>query len=416
MNTKPKLVNTQYSIVFCFVVLLFMLWGVAITMGDVLNKHFQNVLHISKSSSGFVQLSIFGAYAVMGIPAGVFMRKFGYKSGILLGLSLYAAGAFLFAPAANLASFSLFRVALFVLACGLATLETVAHPLVAALGDEQTSDQRMNLAQAFNSLGGIIGPLLGSYFILRGDQEHVSDLISVKNLYLSIGLLIAAIALVFSFLKIEIGYNPQNHSKKAHSISLKKHLANSLFRRKHLVFAVIAQFFNVAAQGGTWAYFINYGREVMQFSDATSANYFAFSIFLMMIGRFFGTFIMRFVRPPLLLAVFAAANIVMCLLVAQAAGWLSFAALLMINFFFSIMFPTIFSLGLKDLGPQKQQASSYIVMGVVGGAVFPPLMGLIANRNVAQAYYLPIICYLVIVTFAISYSAKTSPKPILQNE
>ncbi|RYE20638.1 MAG: L-fucose:H+ symporter permease, partial [Sphingobacteriaceae bacterium] len=400
MNTKPELISRQYTVVFVFVVLLFMLWGVAITMGDVLNKHFQNVLHISKSASGLVQLSIFGAYAVMGIPAGMFMRKFGYKNGVLLGLGLYAAGAFLFVPAANQVSFNLFRIALFVLACGLATLETVAHPLVAALGDEQTSDQRMNLAQAFNSLGGIVGPLLGSYFILRGDLKDVSDLVSVKNLYLSIGILISVIAFVFSFLRIEVDC-AENIIAEDYLINPKNRPENkSLFRRKHFVFAVIAQFFNVAAQGGTWAYFINYGHEIMHFTDATSANYFALSIFMMMLGRFAGSFLMRFVKPQVLLAVFAMANVVMCVLVAQANGWLSFTSLLLINFFFSIMYPTIFSLGLKDLGAQKQQASSYIVMGVVGGAVFPPLMGLIANQNVAQAYYLPIICYLVIATFA----------------
>jgi len=378
-----------------------MLWGIAITMGDVLNKHFQNVLHISKSSSGLVQLSIFGAYAVMGIPAGFYMRKFGYKSGVLLGLGLYAAGAFLFVPASNQASFGIFRIALFVLACGLATLETVAHPLIAALGNEKTSDQRMNLAQAFNSLGGIIGPLLGSYFILSNNYNN--DLISVKYLYLIIGLVITAIAVLFSFLKIKI------HQQNSYSSSDTNHLSpltdKNLFKHKHFIFAVVAQFFNVAAQGGTWAYFINYGHEVMHFSDAISANYFAFSIFLMMIGRFFGTIIMRFIKPQTLLAFFAIANIIMCVLVAQADGWLSFVALLMINFFFSIMFPTIFSLGLKELGTKAQQGSSYIVMGVVGGAVFPPLMGLIANQNVAQAYYLPIICYVVIFTFAISYSA-----------
>ena len=417
MNAKPALISRQYLVVFVFVVLLFMLWGVAITMGDVLNKHFQNVLHISKSSSGLVQLSIFGAYAVMGIPAGQFMRKFGYKNGILLGLILYAAGAFLFVPASNQASFGFFRIALFVLACGLATLETVAHPLVAALGDERTSDQRMNLAQAFNSLGGVIGPLIGSYFILRSDQEHAQDLIGVKNLYLVIGMVIAFIAILFSLLKIDINKKPDNlTSDESYALTAPVHISKNLFRRKHFVFAVVAQFFNVAAQGGTWAYFINYGHEVMHFSDAKSANFFALSILMMMVGRFAGTYIMKYIKPEKLLAIFAAANIVACLFVAQADGWLSFTALLLINFFFSIMFPTIFSLGLKDLGQKKQQASSFIVMGVVGGAVFPPLMGLIANQSVARAYYLPIICYIVIFTFAVSYSSiRTETKMALQH-
>src|SRR5688572_17034794 len=162
---KVKFTEKKYVVTLIFVTSLFMLWGIAITMGDTLNKHFQNVLNVSKSQSGLVQFSIFGAYAVMAIPAGIFMKRFGYKRGVLLGLALYAFGAFLFVPAANNESFSFFRVALFILACGLATLETVAHPFVASLGDQRTSDQRINFAQAFNGLGAVIGPFLGGFFI-----------------------------------------------------------------------------------------------------------------------------------------------------------------------------------------------------------------------------------------------------------
>lgn len=402
MEGKPVFVERRNVVVFVFVVSLFMLWGIAITMGDVLNKHFQNVLHISKSSSGLIQLSIFGAYAVMGIPAGLFMRRFGYKYAVILGLALYASGAFLFIPASNEASFSFFRGALFILACGLATLEAVAHPFVAALGDERTSDQRMNFAQAFNSLGGIIGPLLGSFFFFSG--ADASDLTAVKQLYTIIGVVIASIAIAFAFLKVNIS-SPAG--PKADDSSTGK----KLVQQRHFIFAVIAQLFNVAAQGGTWAYFINYGREVMHLSDARSAHFFSLSIFLMMIGRFAGTFLMRYIRPARLLAIFASANILMCLIAAQAYGWISFSALIMINFFFSIMFPTIFSLGIKDLGSDRQQASSFIVMGVVGGAIFPPIMGLVANTSVSQAYYLPIICYAVIAAFGLAYRYLKSASP-----
>ena len=403
MESKSVFVDKRNMIVFVFVVSLFMLWGVAITMGDVLNKHFQNVLHISKSSSGLIQLSIFGAYAVMGVPAGLFMRRFGYKYGVILGLSLYAFGAFLFAPASDAASFPFFRIALFILACGLATLETVAHPFIAALGDQRTSDQRMNFAQAFNSLGGVVGPLLASYFFFQSEQKQISDLTSVKQLYVMIGIVIAAIAVAFSFLKVNISTGQQTISTDSYAVAGARGVKKKLIHQKHFVFAVIAQFFNVAAQGGTWAYFINYGHDVMHYSDATAANYFSLSIFLMMIGRFAGTVLMRYIRPNILLSIFALANIVMCILVAQAAGWVSFTALILINFFFSIMFPTIFSLGIKDLGKDTQQASSFIVMGVVGGAIFPPLMGIIANDSVPHAYYLPIICYAVICAFGLSY-------------
>jgi len=390
MSVRPNFTERKYLTIFLFVTSLFLCWGVALTLGDVLNRHFQHVLHISKSRSGLVQLSLFGAYAVMGIPAGIFMKRFGYKRGILLGLLLYASGAFLFIPAAEAVSFNYFRLALFVLACGLATLETVAHPLIASLGDQRTSDQRINFAQSFNGLGGVIGPALGSYIILK----ESNDLLAVRDLYMVIGGVIATLAVVFLFIRIpKLQYATHEDLGEA----------KPLIRQKHFVFAAIAQFFNTAAQGGTWAYFINYGHDVMGLSDEKAGYFFSLSMILLMIGRFVGTGLMRIIAPYKLLAMFAGMNIVMCVIVAQQWGWVSFVALLMINFFFSIMFPTIFSLGLKNLGKHTQQASSFIVMGVVGGGIFPPLMGLIANHNVAAAYYLPIICYIVILLFGYNY-------------
>ncbi|HYG37929.1 MAG TPA: sugar MFS transporter [Cytophagales bacterium] len=400
MTDKPLFTEKKYLVILIFVTSLFMLWGIAMTMGDVLNKHFQNVLSVSKSQSGLVQFSIFGAYAVMGIPAGLFMKRFGYKKGVLLGLILYAFGAFLFVPASNAESFSFFRFALFILACGLATLEAVAHPFVASLGDQRTSDQRINFAQAFNGLGAVIGPLLGGYFILRAGQGN--DLESVKMLYIIIGAVITAIAIAFSFVKVPALTDPHAVDPNTYEVGtdpeeLKE--SKGLFQHKHFVWAVVAQFFNVAAQGGTWAYFINYGHEKMGLPDDQASYYFSLSMVMMMLGRFAGTFLMKFIAPNKLLYIYALANIVMCIIVAQSWGWTSFIALIMINFFFSIMFPTIFSLGLKDLGRHTQQASSFIVMGVVGGALFPPLMGLVADKDIASAYYLPIICYAVIFLF-----------------
>jgi len=395
VTMKPSFTERKYIPTLIFVTSLFMLWGIAMTMGDVLNRHFQKVLHISKAESGLVQFSIFGAYAVMGIPAGLFMKRFGYKNGVLLGLFLYAAGAFLFIPSANSESFLFFRMALFILACGLATLETVAHPFVASLGDQQTSDQRINFAQSFNGLGAVLGPVIGGYFILRGGQEHSNDLLSVKALYIVIGSVIAIIGVSFSFLKVPAFQDAHGPSTDTDQTAH----AGSLFKQKHFVWAVVAQFFNVAAQGGTWAFFINYGHEKMGLADERASYFFAVSTAMMMVGRFVGTYLMRFIAPNKLLAICAAANVVLCVIIAQSWGIPSFIALIMLNFFFSIMYPTIFSLGLKNLGARTQQASSFIVMGVVGGAVFPPLMGMIADKNVASAYYLPIICYAVIFLF-----------------
>jgi FHS family L-fucose permease-like MFS transporter len=407
MDKKPAFTEPKYRMILFFVTALFMLWGIAITLGDVLNRHFQKVLYISKSHSGLVQLSIFGAYAVMGIPAGLFMKKFGYKKGILLGLFLYSAGAFLFVPAADAESFDFFRIALFILACGLATLETVAHPFVAALGDQRTSDQRINFSQAFNGLGGVIGPAIGSYFIFREGQIHSNDLIAVKYLYVVIGLVIALIGILFLFVKVPHLTHAHHEAIDYESTAGAEKVEKKLIHQKHFVFAVIAQFFNVAAQGGTWAYFINYGHEVMHLTDEKAGYFFSLSMIMLMIGRFTGTFLMRYIAPYKLLAIFALANILMCLIVAQGAGWVSFTALLFINFFFSIMFPTIFSLGLKNLGGKTQQGSSFIVMSIIGGGLFPPLMGLIANRDIADAYYLPIICYMVIFMFGFWYPRLT---------
>ncbi|QDK79018.1 L-fucose:H+ symporter permease [Spirosoma sp. KCTC 42546] len=401
-STPATFTDSKYLVTLVFVTSLFMFWGIAITMGDVLNKHFQHVLSLTKTQSAFVQFAIFGAYFVMGIPAGLFMKRFGYKNGVLLGLSLFAIGAFLFVPAAAAVSFTYFGIALFILGCGLSTLETVAHPFVASLGDQRTSDQRINFAQAFNALGAIIGPAIGSYFLLRNNTEGSTDLTSVKTLYIAIGSVITTIAILFSFVKVPALTDPHGATNpEAANVDVEP--GKTLFQHTHFVWAVIAQTFNVAAQGGTWAFFINYGHEKMGFSDATAGNYMVLFMGLMLAGRFVGTFLMRFIAPHTLLAIFAAANILMCLIITQSFGWPSFIALLMLNFFFSIMFPTIFSLGLKNLGAHTQQAASFISMGVAGGAVFPFLMGMAAEHDVANAYYLPIICYTVIFLFGAKF-------------
>ena len=427
----PPFTERRYILTLCFVVSLFMLWGVGVTMGDILNKHFQEVLHVSKADSALVQLSIFGAYFVMGLPAGWFMKKFGYQKGVLLGLGLYALGAFLFVPATNAASFGYLRVALFVLACGLATLEAVAHPFLDGLGDPHSSDRRINFAHAINGIGAVSGPLIGGYFVLRGSHA-AGDLTSVKVLYLAIGVVVASIGLAFAFVRVpplNAEHTPGTATSETGEAPTDLAADKSLFQHRHFVWACVAQLFNTAAQGGTWAYFINYGTEYMALkpgpaiqgfwqvgtlfsrtvglgpglpllTNDVAAYFFSFSLVGMMLGRFLGTYLMQFIAPNRLLAAVAVANIGMCLVVAQHWGWVSFGALILLNFFFSIMFPTIYSLGLKDLGRHKQLASSFIVMGVVGAALFPRfVMGPVANASVAHAYYLPIICYLVVFYF-----------------
>lgn len=405
MQQKATFTDRKFLVTLVFVTSLFMFWGIAITMADVLNKHFQHTMSLSKSQSAFVQFAVFGAYAVMGIPAGLFMKRFGYKKGVLLGLALFATGAFLFVPAANISSFAFFGIALFVVGCGLSTLETVAHPFVASLGDQRTSDQRINFAQSFNAVGAMLGPAIGSYFLLRNNVAGSTDLTSVKILYGVIGTVILLVAVSFSFVKVPPTTDPHAVTEAdADAINVDVAPEKRLFDHKHFVWAVVAQFFNVAAQAGTWAFFINYAHEKMGFSDAEAGNYMVLFMGMMLAGRFIGTFLMRIIPPNKLLAIFALGNIILCVIVAQSFGLVSFIALLMINFFFSIMFPTIFSLGLKNLGARTQQAASFLSMGVVGGAFFPFIMGAVADKyGISNAYYTPIICYIVIFLFAYKF-------------
>jgi len=381
------------------------MWGLLHSMSDVLNKHFQNVLQLSRSQSGLIQFSVFGAYFIMSVPAGYFLKRYGYKPGVILGLSLFAIGTFLFVPAANAGSFTYFRIALFILGCGMATLETVAHPFAAALGDQRTSDQRVNFAQLFNAVGAILGPQVGVYFLFHGATSSSADLTSVKSLYVGIGFVIFAIALIFMLIRIPALNDPHviGTQDDPEAVNIDIAPEKKLYEHRHFVWAVAAQFFNVAAQGGTWAYFINYGHDVLKLSNEAAVSYMSGFMAMMAIGRAVGTLLMRFIAPNRLLATFAMGSITMCVIVAQGWGWASYCALFMINFFFSIKFPTIFSLGIKNLGKQTEQASSFISMGVVGGAFFPLLMGQIADHDVAKAYYLPIICYAVIFLFAAKF-------------
>jgi FHS family L-fucose permease-like MFS transporter len=383
----------SYLIPFILVTSLFFLWGLAYGLLDVLNKHFQEVLNITKTRSTLLQLAYFGAYFLMALPAGIFMNKYGYKRGIILGLLLYAVGAFLFYPSAHYANFNAFLLALFVLASGLTCLETAANPYVTVLGSRETSEFRLNLSQCFNGVGSFLGPIIGGALFFGGSEAGSSDLGFVQLTYIVIGAVVLLIA--FFFYRTTL---PEIKEVTADPASVAATTEKPLFAYGHFVWGVIAQFFYVAAQVGVGALFINYVTEYWQGTSSEKASYLlAVSLALFTAGRFVGTAIMRTVAPNKLLALYAVINMILCAFVMAGKGAPSVYALMAVFFFMSIMFPTIFALGVKDLGAHTKKGGAFIIMSIVGGAIVPYLMGTIADKqSTSFAYIVPLICFAVV--------------------
>ncbi|HEY4063041.1 MAG TPA: sugar MFS transporter [Puia sp.] len=396
---------------FVLVTSLFLLWGFAHGLLDVLDKHFQNTLHITKAQSGFVQFSLYIGYLVMAYPAGVFMKKHGYKKGIILGLTLFAFGAFLFYPAARLAAYLPFLGSLFIIACGLSCLETAANPYTTVLGPGGGAARRINIAQSFNGLGWILGPLMGGLFIFGGG--------SLVTPYMVIGSVVVAVAIIFAFTRLPAirEENEQGIAETAPTRELLKHPG--------FVMAVVAQFLYVAAQTGFNSFFINYVTETITGLQAAVAGMMghlggfgevfrpknpeqAASLILALggmgsfwIGRLAGSWLMKYVKPARLLAIYACINTFLTLIVVLRLGWISVIALFSTYFFMSLMFPTIFALGIRGLGPMTKKASSFLVMAVAGGAFCPPLMGAVADHyGMAIAFLIPLFCFAFIAGYA----------------
>lgn len=387
----------KYLFPFILVTSLFFMWGLAYGLLDVLNKHFQNALSIDKARSTLLQAAYFGAYFLMALPAGMLMKRFGYKFGIIFGLLLYAAGAALFYPSAHYANFDFFLLALFVLASGLTFLETAANPYVTVLGEPSTSEQRLNLSQCFNGLGSFLGPIIGAQLFFHGDESASGgDLESVQLVYIVMAAVVLLIAFLFYRTRLpEIRETSENDAAAGKG-------GRPLGQQKHFILAVVAQFFYVAAQVGIGALFINYVTEYWGegATDKLGSQLLSLALGLFTVGRFAGTAIMRKVAPNTLLAAYAVINIVLCGVVMAGAGITSVVALIAIFFFMSIMFPTIFALGVKDLGARTKEGSSFIIMSIVGGAVMPYVMGSIADSaSTAVAFIVPLVCFVVVLFY-----------------
>ena len=398
-NGRRKLVTAGFLIPFIRDTSLFFLWGFAHSLLDVLNKHFQDILGITKARSGWVQAALYGGYAVMGIPAGLIMSHIGYKKGIIFGLLLYAFGAFLFYPAAEIQTFEFTLFCLFVIACGLTCLETAANPYSTVLGPKDTSEQRLNFSQSFNGLGWIIGPTVGGWFIFRGGEAvaETNKFASMIMPYMIIGILVTLVAVLFIFTKM-----PEIHEGE-HDSHGDKGKYSHLLKYSHFKFAVVAQFLYVAAQTGINSFFINYVTETMpQFSNEKAAYLLSLGFVFFMIGRFSGSVMMTWFKPNQMLALYAAVNILTMVFVILGLGWLSLISIYITYFCMSIMFPTIFALGIKDLGGLTKKGSSILVMMVAGGAVCPMLMGWIADvSNMATGFIIPMLCFAVILVFGL---------------
>lgn len=402
----------NYLFPFILVTSLFFLWALIHNLSPVLIPHLKKACQLTDTQSSFIDSSIFFAYFVMAMPAGYVMKKFGYKTGIIFGLLVYAVGAFLFIPAANSGQYSFFLVALFVIASGLTFLETAANPYVTILGKPETATFRLNLAQSFNGVGAMLGPIIGLKYILSGTEYtneqiaamsqaqlaayQASEASTVKMPYMVIGFVVLLVAVLFIITKMPDVKEQDNPEIDATGSK------GGILRHKHLVAAVIAQFFYIGAQVGVNAFFIRFAKFSAGISEKDAAlllGSVAGTGF--MIGRFVGTGLMRLVKPPTLLAFYAAVNVLLLIIAMTTKGNVAVWTVLAVPFFMSIMFPTIFALGIDGLGADAKLGSSLIIMSIVGGAICPPLMGLISDAsNIQMAYLVPLFCFAVVFWFA----------------
>lgn len=404
--------KNKYLFPFIMITSLFFMWGFVHNLDPILIPHLKRSFSLSTLQASLVDSAVFIAYFVMALPAGFIMKKYGYKTGIIIGLAFFAIGSFLFIPAANTQLYVFFLGALFIIACGLTILETAANPYASLLGPPETATFRLNFAQTFNGLAATLAPMVGVRVILikgASDEELnkmtesarqlalASEASSVKTPYLILGSIILVIALIFIFLKLpEIKEEEEGNVKKAGIFHALRH--------RHLSWAVTAQFFYVGAQVCVFSFFILYATKAAGISEQTAGDYAGYGMGLaFLLGRVIGTFLMKFIKAESLLVIYALINVVLCGVAITSGGTLALVSVIGIAFFMSIMFPTIFSLGIKDLGSDTKLGSSLIIMSIVGGAILPPVMGYISDvtHNIQIGYIVPLICFVVVLLFGL---------------
>lgn len=382
--------GTDFLAPFVLVTSLFFLWGFAHSILDVLNKHFQETLHINKTQSAFIQMVLYGGYFLMALPAGRIISRFGYRAGVLSGLCLYGIGALLFIPGSMLLSFPFFLFSLFVIGCGLTCLETAANPYVTVLGSPQDAERRINLAQSLNGLGWIVGPLVGGLFLFSGSSSEAD----IATPYTIIGIAVLLVAVLFSFVKLP-------DVQAASSVEAVDESDRGLWSHRHFVFGLGALFLYVAAQTGINSFFINYVVEEGDVTNAVAALMLSFGrMGFFLCGRISGFLLMKRIRPEKLLIGCALGAIFAMSLVIFVRGVPGMGAIMVCSLCESIMFPTIFAFALRGLGRHTKTASSYLIMCIVGGAVAPVLMGMIADTwCMAWGFLVPLCCFVYIAAY-----------------
>ena len=397
------------------VVSLFFLWGVANNLNDILIKQFKKVFELSDFQAGLVQSAFYFGYFTLAVPAAMFMRRFGYKGAIVVGLLLYASGAFLFYPAAEKHAYVLFLLALYVIASGLAFLETSANPLITVLGPREGAARRLNLAQAFNPLGSITGVLVGQHFILSGNEPtaeqvaamtateraafYATESAAVQVPYLVIGAIVVVWALLFMISRFPRTRDSDAEDARGGGMA---HLVD-LLRDRYFMLAVAAQFVYVGGQVGVWSYLIRYAQVTVPGTpEKVAANFLTAGLVLFMLGRFAGAALMRYVAPARLLATYALINAALCTVAVGLPGPVGLYALVAASFFMSIMFPTIFALGLDGLDDEKRKlGSSLLVMSIIGGAILTAVMGATSDAfGIHWAMAVPLFSFAIVLTFA----------------
>ena len=394
-----KTIERKYLVPFILVTSLFLLWGIANNMTDTLLSAFKRIMSMSDTQTSLIQLAFYGSYFCFALPAAIFIRKKSYKSGVILGLGLYAAGAILFLPAAKAASYGFYLMAIYILAGGCSVLETTANPYILAMGAPETATRRLNVAQAFNPLGSITGILLSKYFILKD-----ISLYSVSGTYMTLGLVLLAILIVMLFARMPEGRDDGGSDTLAATF-------RRLLKNRRYTFGVVAQFFYVGAQIGVWSFTIRLVMQELGILEAQGATLYLISIICFSAARFLFTWLMKFFRPARLLMYAAAADIVLSLLVVilGGTGWPCVIALIAVSFFMSLMFPTIYGLALDGVEDPAQGGyagdakigASGLIMAILGGALITPVQAMVSDEcGINFAYVVPLLCFVVVFAYA----------------